>query len=437
MLHKLESATAESIGSKNPAPESYYPLTAKDVSKKPVYDLKEVMGLLISYVSEKKLPKNFDYESFKDSLLSNLKKDLSDPDSVKVIEAVFFPENEVPTFSIALFQAHIASPKSTKIFQVFKLLMKQDDYQIKLSTKLNFLEQRVEDYFLKTLEANNHNDQTVSYLPFLDNLFTQDIAFLSKNPTFFKDNAEKFLQLYLFLYVSQLTLNLHPYTFERPVSRPLYFMLNYEKASKERSKLVHNGYKTLYEHAKYIFPYLSLLETLKKVTDNNDLRLYELPEMLEDSIEIASVIDGFNREFRLSRKLAETNISSSNLKDALQELMNSSYEQFVNQVQGTRGQVFDKYLRAFERQICSPFTLARHGFGKTLVFDQDYILLLANLAIGDKGQMRFQELISQLQARGVYFDQKSKMALLDLFEKVGNIDRKSDSGDAVYVKSTI
>lgn len=435
MLHNLESATAESIGSKNPAPESYYPLTAKDVSKKPVYDLKEVMGLLISYVSEKKLPKNFDYERFKDSLLANLKKDLSVPDSVKVIEAVFFPENEVPIFSIALFQAHIACPKSTKIFQVFKLLMKQDDYQIKLSTKLNFLEQRVEDYFLNTLEANNHNDQTVSYLPFLDELFTQDIAFLSKNPTFFKENAEKFLQLYLFLYISQLALNLHPYTFERPVSRPLYFMLNYEKASKERARLVHNGYKTLYEHAKYIFPYLSFLETLQKVTENDDLRLYELPEELEDSQEIVSVIDGFNRAFRLARKLPEKNIGSVRLEDALEELMNSCYEQF--QDQSSRGEVFEKYRRAFDRQICSPFTQARQGFGKTLVFDHDYILLLANLAIGEKGQVRFQELISQLQARGVYFDQKSKMALLDLFEKVGNIDRKSDSGDAVYVKSTI
>lgn len=435
MLHKLESATTDLIGNKNPAPESYYPLTAKDVSKKPVYDLKQIMGLLISYVSEKKLPKKFDYDAFKDSLLSDLQNDLSDPESIDVIKAVFFPENKIPTFSIALFQAHVASSKSEKIFQVFKLLMKQDDYQVKLSTKLNFLEQRVEDYFLKILETNNHNDQTVSYLPFLDDLFTQDIAFLSRNPTFFKDNAEKFLQLYLFLYVSQLALNLHPYTFEKPISRPLYFMLNYEKASKERSKLVHNGYKTLYEHAKYLFPYLSLLETLKKVTEQEDLRLYELPELLGDSQSSIQAIDQFNKEFRVARKLPEKESNSLSLDDSLKTLISSCYEQFKDQ--SSRGEVFEKYRRAFDRQICTPFTQARQGFGKILVFDQDYILLLTNIAIGGKEQIRFQELISEFAARGVYFDQKSKMALLDLFEKVGNIDRKSDSGDAVYVKSTI
>ncbi|WP_130537863.1 DNA phosphorothioation-dependent restriction protein DptG [Thiomicrorhabdus indica] len=435
MLHKLESASVELIGIKNVPPESYYPLTAKDVSKTPVYDLKEIMGLLVSYVSEKKLPYKFDYDEFKASLLSDLKKDLSDPTAIDVIEAVFFPENKIPTFSIALFQAHTASEKSRKFFQVFKLLMKQDDYQIKLSTKLNFLEQRVEDYFLETLEVNNHNDQTVSYLPFLDDLFTQDIAFLSRTPTFFKENAEKFLQLYLFLYVSQLALNLHPHTFERPVSRPLYFMLNYEKASKERSKLVHNGYKTLYEHAKYIFPYLSLLETLQKVTEQEDLRLYELPEQVGDSQSAINAVDQFNKEFRLARKLPEKDFSSMSLNQSLNELMNSCYEQFKDQ--STRGDVFEKYRRAFDRQICSPFTQARQGFGKILVFDQDYIVLLTNIAIADKGQIRFQELISKFEARGVYFDQKSKMALLDLFEKVGNIDRKSDSGDAVYVKSTI
>ena len=72
-----------------------------------------------------------------------------------------------------------------------------------------------------------------------------------------------------------------------------------------------------------------------------------------------------------------------------------------------------------------------------LVVNQDFILLLTNLAIADRSSIRFQELLREFQSRGFYFDKSSQQALINFFERVGNVDRMSDSGDAVYVRNTI
>lgn len=435
MLDKLRNITAKSISENNLAPSTYYPFSNKDTSKYIAYELKAIIGLLVSYITEKKMPKEFSFASFKETCLSAFKNELTDPSAASVLESVFFPDDSMPTFSLLLFQAHVPDSKSNKVFDVFKLMMKQDDYTISFDTKLNFLESRIVKQFEQILIDNKHNDQTVSYLPFLDELFTKDIAFLAKHTHYFTQHAEQFLRLYLFLYCSQLALNLNPHTFETPTSRPLHFILNYEKASIERKKLVYEGYRTLYEHAKYIFPYLSFLETLMRISENGNLRLYDLPTLLDDTQETVDILREFEAKFRSVRKLEGNVLEHASTKEALDSLLNAAMEQFLDQ--SSRKDIFENYRRAFERQVAEPFIQGRGRFGKVLVLEQDTILLLTNIAIADKKQMRFQDLMVQFENRGVYFDQQSRMALIELYERVGNIDRKSDSGDAVYVKTTL
>lgn len=437
MLDKLMNISAESIGEKNIPPSTFYPFSNKDKNAITLrtYDLKEIIGLLVSYITEKKLPNDFSCEVFKQKCLSTFKSELSDQSASSVLENVFFSTNANPPFSLLLFQAHKPSSKSSKVFDVFQRMMKREDNDITFDTKLNFLESRIVKQFEQILADDKHNDQSVSYLPYLDKLFTRDVAFLAKNTHYFTQHAEQFLKLYLFLYSSQLALNLHSHTFEIPVSRPLYFILNYEKASMERKRLVYEGYSPLYEHAKYIFPYLSFLETLIKITKQPDLRLYQLPEQIEDTTEAVGILCEFEKQFRIARKLPPSINDSRSIDEALRSLLNSVLEQFKDQ--SYRKEILDNYQRAFERQTAEPFLQGRGRFGKVLVLDQDMVLLMTNIAIQESKQMRFQDLIHEFSQRGVYFDQQSQNALIELFERVGNIDRKSDSGDAIYVKATL
>ncbi len=435
MVDKFKNTTIEDIDTKNLTPSTYYPFSNKDSAGKRSFDLKSIVGQLVAYITETKLPKGYTYDEFKEKCLTSFKNELSDPNAVSILEDIFFSNETPPLFSLFMFQAYETELKSEKVFSIFKLMMKQDDYKISFETKLNFLEAFVVKEFKKELKSSPHNDQTISYLPFLDKLFTKDIDFLAKRSHYFTQHVERFIELYLFLYTSQLALNIHPHAFNEPEPRPLYFILNYEKASIERKKLIYEGYKNLYEHARYIFPYLSFLEILMKITNEPNLRLYDLPRNFNNDEATVEVLSNFEKNFRIVRKLDPLLVSHAMLNDVLESLLNSAFSQF--QDNSTRKDVFEKYSRAFENQAAKPFIHSRGRFGKVLVLDQDMILLITNIAIGERSQLRFQDLIIEFNKRGIYFDSQSVTTLIELYERVGNIDRKSDSGDAVYVKATI
>ena len=67
------------------------------------------------------------------------------------------------------------------------------------------------------------------------------------------------------------------------------------------------------------------------------------------------------------------------------------------------------------------------------------LLLLTNLIISgsSESQLLIDDVIEGFKERGIWLDIQSKKALLKFYENVGNIEKLSDSGDAVYVKTTI
>ena len=122
---------------------------------------------------------------------------------------------------------------------------------------------------------------------------------------------------------------------------------------------------------------------------------------------------------------------------ALRNLFQYALNQFKDDLGTARHEIRDKYQREFEQHVARHFVQSRGRSGKVLVMTQDDLMLLINLAIGTQLQLRFQELLKQFRARGVYFDKQSELSLIAFYGRVGNVDRMSDSGDAVYVKHTI
>ena len=65
------------------------------------------------------------------------------------------------------------------------------------------------------------------------------------------------------------------------------------------------------------------------------------------------------------------------------------------------------------------------------------LLFLTRLCIGNESKIRLKTLWDNLKLRGIVFDETSKLEITKLFEKINLIEKKSDSGDAQYIKSTI
>lgn len=72
-----------------------------------------------------------------------------------------------------------------------------------------------------------------------------------------------------------------------------------------------------------------------------------------------------------------------------------------------------------------------------LVLNQDYIILLTNLVVGERTNSVSTKLIAAFKQRGIFVDKQTEQELIKFYERIGNVERMSDSGDAVYVRKTI
>ena len=64
------------------------------------------------------------------------------------------------------------------------------------------------------------------------------------------------------------------------------------------------------------------------------------------------------------------------------------------------------------------------------------ILLLTAVSI-KKDKISLKALFKEYERRGVFLDKYSKGEIIELLSKLNLIDKKSDSGDAQYVKSIL
>jgi DNA phosphorothioation-dependent restriction protein DptG len=444
MKNNFKDISIKTIGEKNLI-KHFYPFTREDYVPNKQYSFNEIIGLLIAYINSEQL-KVFDFQLFKEKCINSFSAYIDDEEeTINLLENLYFKEEKINLDSLLIKQIFLPSTKSKKVFEIFKDMINTKKINVDFESNSNFLEQIITNQFKKEFKSDNLKTSNTSYLPFLEKFFRKDLEFLNTNKHYFSKNLESFLELYLFIYCSQLALNLQPVknALSVPSSQELYFILNYETASNERKKVSEFGYKKLYDKAKYIFPYMSLLSIFSKVLKNDNLKLYELEDIFNnDDIEL---MRNFHIKFREAKKLPsnESLLPETNIKEVLTNIFNSTFEQFLEyNFQGKKNIVerkgpLNKVHKAFETQIAAPFLVNRKRAGKVLVMDQDRLILLTNIAIGEKKKVRFQELLTEFNNRGIYFDIKSQVELINVFEKVGNIERKSDSGDAVYVKTTI
>jgi len=311
----------------------------------------------------------------------------------------------------------------------------------RLSSDVNFLEKELVAEFQKFLTDSSDQPTEHPYLPFLSELFSEDLRFLLEHPSYFLQNLSLFFNLYNFLYSAQLALNVNGWT-EAPNSKPLFFILDTEKASLER-KQVGEAFGQLIVKVADLFPVLSMLEYLNQ-PQNKKAKKFPLWRVLKDveampehqQTELRNSLVEFCRRYREKRSLEAVDTYAETVKGMLGLLSETAKEIFSKR--GTNQfTVNSKFVNAFENEVASHFIQVRGRSGRVLTISQDYLLLLTNLSIGDRKQIQFQELLSEFKKRGVWFDRQSEQAIIRFLERIGNVERMSDSGDAVYVRKTL
>ena len=68
---------------------------------------------------------------------------------------------------------------------------------------------------------------------------------------------------------------------------------------------------------------------------------------------------------------------------------------------------------------------------------EDDIILMTKICIKDRGKLKLNNLFEEFEKIGLSFDRDSKMKIIQLYEKLNLLEKKSDSGDAQYVRSVL
>lgn len=433
----------------NPQP-SYLPIRNKNNN----INWQIVTGLVLSYSLKHKIEESYGIEQFRDDCKAHFEKIIDEPDFWAVLERMYFSNHDIFRVSpmFLLFQSQFnnksinsGSAADKRLGALFANLMGDFNLNYPMPDKLNFIEKQLLNKLdEKVYEFSGESPFTKeqSYLPFIAKCFQSDLAFLAEYPQYLLQELANTLRLYAFSWCAQLALNLDNWQKGEPQSKSLFFILDSEKASAEREGVQTYGYKLFARHSKNLFPMLSGLEVLqwndKKQKGQPKRPLWQVYQdclNYSDSSKVLNSLNNYLQEFIVEREL-QVYERAANLDEAFKQLKSVAVGQFQNK-RSDRARVNRDYINELESQICTDFIQVRGRAGKVLVLNQDRLLLLTNLTIGKNDKLRLHELLRGFEQRGFYLDNQSAQTLVAFYERMGNVERMSDSGDAVYVRKTV
>ncbi|GGA93454.1 DNA phosphorothioation-dependent restriction protein DptG [Agarivorans gilvus] len=429
--------TSEDVPNKNSL-NNYLPIRTKGNN----FDWNAVIGLVLRGLFRKKI-ENYSYDEFVQSCQEAFEEKLGEEAFWDVLREMYFDNKDIFSVSpeLLLFRAQKGEYETgdARIASMFTNLLKNERIDV-VEPNLNFIEREV----LTTLRSRMKDDSSMQvyekpYLPYLSKAFRDDLNFLVSRPKYLLSEIESFLAFYGFTYTAQLSLALTDWrSGEAPKSKPLYFIMDHERASNERRHIKDHGYKLFSESATRLFPMLTMLELLQpNYSEKNatKLPLWAIAKGIQQTgLDVKSKLENFARAFRSQRNLDTPLEESDSALVWLGNIMKLAMAQFAI---GERANINKRYVIEVEKNLASHFIQGRGRSGRVLVLNQDYVILLTNIVVGPKEKLRFHELIAGFKLRGVFVDKQTEQELIKFYERIGNVERMSDSGDAVYVCKTI
>ena len=272
--------------------------------------------------------------------------------------------------------------------------------------------------------------------------FESDFEYIlgARNRT--RDHLIPLIEFYYFTYTAQAILQLNRFLDgNRSACVPLFFRLEWEKTSQNRL-CYSEGWNLLQSAAKKIFAHAITLEILNQTPEQCEpvdyIKLQELINRApgEDhriAEEIKVLTDRYRAAISDCTEMKELQRRESPDGESAAEvhfLFESVRLQFENT---DRNRPYSSYAKNFE-EYSKKYLQQRGRSGWMLTLTEEILIFLTKICIKDQDKMRLNDVFAEFEARGVYLDNHSKVEVMHYYEKLNLIEKKSDSGDAQYVK---
>lgn len=269
--------------------------------------------------------------------------------------------------------------------------------------------------------------------------FLNDLDQLSSNETLFFENIAKLCVHYTVVAISQTVLHTnHMADFNEKELIPVYYIMYWEKAAKWRAPYK-QGFKMLREQITEFYAHEHTLNVLglNTFTSESNMFYHDLKYILQEAGPdaekqfVESIYYLMKDVYEKEKGIDVPNYQpEKTLDDAFFDLFNTVKRAVSPEI------IDSRYPKAFEMLITRFFRKHGGSLGTLISLDRDQLLLLVALSVGHD-RIELNQLWKELEKRGIWLDYLSKEEVIDVLDKLNYMEKKSDSGDAQYVKSIL
>ncbi|MDI5897660.1 DNA phosphorothioation-dependent restriction protein DptG [Flavobacterium yafengii] len=433
-----------------------------------------IIGELFRIVNKKSKIETIDQNVYfktelKETILENAinKVETENVEELKrMLSKLFFDEdNGLMKFNIKTLSYMNLSDSNDDVKEVskfiFEIFLMEDFYKNSFDediTNQNLLHQLILECLpvLPDSKTKTKSNTYKNLFPEIKEQFNVDLKFLKENNDFFLKHVEDLFKYYYFHYLSQIILRFNNFGNDTGVIKPIHFTLDWETLSETRLSSHSLGWKHLNRYSQSIFAHVNAIELLNYILiDDKPIGEYNQMVLIYESLDsvekekfqscIKEVILFYTESISLNtgsweecEKLLNLELGRRKFESIIVKDLYTFWYKINYQFDNTKRENADvKYANWFSRFAVVNFTKQRGRLGSTTVLSQELLLFLTRLCIGNEEKIRLKFLWDRFKDRGIVFDETSKLEITKLFEKINLIEKKSDSGDAQYIKSTI
>ena len=254
---------------------------------------------------------------------------------------------------------------------------------------------------------------------------------LIKYYDFVINNLDFIFAYYYFYYCVQLVLKADQPIDIVDLTNPnkIYYLLDWETASKSRKAI--NGYTFIKDTLYYFFANMNLIEMLNTLAGTHGLLCSEIYDLMSigklNKNDYIKVLNEWVEYYEDMRNL--DNYQYSNDFKYLVSTLKNDLKNMGNQQPYA-------YWRNLNNVALKYFVKRRGPHGYVLNIDKKFLYIITALCVKNE-KIRLIDLFKEYERRGLFFDRYSKEEIVNLLNTWNLIDKKSDSGDAQYVKQIL
>jgi DNA phosphorothioation-dependent restriction protein DptG len=371
-------------------------------------------------------------------------------DFIRFLDQYLFNQKEIKPIHPFLFNYIKVKNKNknednelSKYAHFIRDILALDNKEVKEIFSSRGTEDILTELIIRNLDALTEDKRLkMEYEPLLRPIteqYQEDLVFLSKYKDYFLTSFPLLTHFYIFMYVCQITIKFEQFIdADFDSLQPLYFALEWESITQRRKAADElEGFKFIKEKSKNLFPHIHAISQISHNSLNeasgDRVRFIPYSTLYQ---KISSNGEDFEQQFLHELKLWINDYlhwAKKELVDNSTDLPNAFKVLFQAVKKGTNSEVAERYGKNIEALGANQFLKGRGSIGQVLNIKHDFLLLLTAVSVKDK-RIPLNDLFLEFEKRGVAFDRYSKKEIITLLDNLNILDKKSDSGDAQYVK---